>query len=130
MHIPSSHESMLLVGEPLDLVLDLDSLLPLLDIVLVLTLGREHNVWDGDTGRIVGVDHSWVNGSRSLEVRVLLGREVHNLASPAEAYNSPLLDAAVVALDLFQDLGDTLKGLGRCCGRLEEVADELLLLFL
>jgi hypothetical protein len=112
---PSSHESMDLVVVPLDNVLGLDTLLPLLDSFLVL---------------VVGVNHCGVACSSSLEKCVLLRRQVYNLAAPAETDNAKGCDVLVLALNLFNDLGDTTDSLGWCAGGLEEFTETLALLLL
>lgn len=50
-------------------------------------------------------------GSGSGPWGVLLGSKVHDLTTPAESDDTPLVDAGALRLDLFQDLGDTLEGL-------------------
>lgn len=127
--LPCSHEAVLLVWEPLNNVLDLDTLLPLFNSLLVLALGWQHGVWDGHTWGIARVHHGWVTRCGSLEWSSRLRGEIDNLASPAEADNAPVLDVTVLALNLFEDFGDALDGLRWCSSGLEEVA-ELLALFL
>jgi hypothetical protein len=122
-----SHEAVDLVREPLDCVLGLDSLLPLLDIILRLVLRRQHDEGDGDAGCVVGIDHGRVAGGGSLEQGVLLRAQVDDLASPAVADHSPLLDAGALSLNLLQELRDPLKGLGRRSLGVEELAELLAL---
>jgi hypothetical protein len=127
---PSSHESMDLVVVPLDNVLGLDTLLPLLDSFLVLVLARQHSDGNGDASSVVGVNHCGVACSSSLEKCVLLRRQVYNLAAPAETDNAKGCDVLVLALNLFNDLGDTTDSLGWCAGGLEEFTETLALLLL
>lgn len=61
-----------LVVVPLDKVLGLDALLPLLDSLLVLILARQHGDGNADASGIVGVDHGRVACSSSLEDGILL----------------------------------------------------------
>lgn len=119
-----------LVVVPLDKMLSLDTLLPLLNSFLVLILARQHGDGDGDTSSIVGVDHCGMACSSSLEKCVLLRRQVHNLAAPAEADNSKGCNVLVLTLDLFDHLGNTADGLGWCAGSLEELTETLALLLL
>jgi hypothetical protein len=111
-------------------MLGLDTLLPLLHCLLVLILARQHSNRNANTSSVVGVDHGGVAGSGSLEDSILLRRQVHDLASPAEANNAPGLNALVLRLDLIDDLGDAADGLGWCAGGLEELAETLALLLL
>mgnify|MGYP001173995888 FL=1 len=129
-NLPSSHEAMDLVVVPLDKVLGFDTLLPLLHCLLVLILARQHSNRNANTSSVVGVDHGGVAGSGSLEDSILLRRQVHDLASPAEANDAPGLNALVLRLDLIDDLGDAADGLGWCAGGLEELAETLALLLL
>ena len=87
--------------EPLDLALNLEATLPLLDCLLVLILGRQHEVWNGHTRSVLGINHGGVSSSRDFECRARLGRQVDNLATPAVANNSPLFDARVFAFELL-----------------------------
>merc|ERR1712151_949605 len=87
----SGHEAVHLVREPLDNVLGLDALLPSLDSLLVLILARQHGVRNGDARSIVRVNHSRVSCGSGLELRALLRAQVHDLASPAETDDTPLL---------------------------------------
>jgi len=120
-----SHETVDLVREPLNDVLGLDSLLPALHRLLVLILTRQHGIRDRDAGSIIRVDHCWVAGGSGLELRSLLRAQVHDLAAPAEADDTPLLDAGALGLDLGEDLGNALEGLGRSGGSIEELAELL-----
>ena len=61
-----------LVVVPLDNVLGLDTLLPLLNSLLVLILARQHGNGNGDASSVIRVNHSGVACSSSLEKRVLL----------------------------------------------------------
>lgn len=123
----SGHETMDLVGEPLNGVLGLDCLLPLLDVLLRLILRRQHDERDLDAGSIVGVDHGRVARGSGLECSAFLRAQVHNLASPAVADDAPLFDARALAFDLLQDLGDALKSLGWRGLGVEELAELLAL---
>lgn len=120
---PSSHKAVNLVIVPLDNVLGLDAFLPLLHGFLVLVLAGQHGNRNADTRSIVGVDHGRVTGGCGLEDSVLLRRQVHNLAAPAEAHDGPGLDVLVLALDLVNDFGDAADGLGGCASGLEEFAE-------
>jgi hypothetical protein len=124
----SGHEAVDLVREPLDSVLGLDSLLPLLDILLRLVLRRQHDEGDGDTRGVVGIDHGRMTRGGSLEQGVLLRAQVDDLASPAVADHSPLLDAGALSLNFLQDLRDPLESLGRRSLSVEELAELLALL--
>jgi hypothetical protein len=53
--------------------------------------------------------------------------QVDDLASPAVADHSPLLDAGALSLNLLQELRDPLKGLGRRSLGVEELAELLAL---
>lgn len=106
-------EAVNLVGPPLDDVLDLDGLLPLLHVFLRLVLAGKHGVRDGDARSVAGVDHGRVCGGGGLEWRVGLRGQVHDLAAPAVTKDTPGGDAAALRLDLGQNLGDALKGLRR-----------------
>lgn len=119
-----------LVVVPLDKVLGLDTLLPLLDCLLVLILARQHSDGDADASGIIGVNHGRVACSSSLEYGILLRRQVYDLAAPAEANNTKGCNVLVLALDLLDDLGDAADGLGWCTGGLEELAETLALLLL
>lgn len=77
-----------LVVVPLDKVLGLDTLLPLLNGLLVLVLAGQHGDGNADASSIVRVNHGRVACSSSLEYSVLLRRQVHDLATPAEADNA------------------------------------------
>lgn len=127
---PGSHEAVFLVGEPLYDVVDLDALLPLLNSLLILTLGWEHGVRNSNAWRIGWIDHCRVAGGSSLERCARLGGQIDNLAAPAESYNAPVLDAAVLALNLLEDLWNTLNGLGWCSSGGEELPKLLALLLL
>lgn len=61
-------------------------------------------------------------GSSSGPWSVLLGSKVYDLATPAESDDTPLADAGALRLDLFQDLGNTLKGLWWSSESVEEPA--------
>jgi hypothetical protein len=119
-----------LVVVPLDNVLGLDTLLPLLDSLLILILARQHGNGDGDASSVVGVNHCGVACSSSLEKCVLLRRQVYNLAAPAEPDNAKGCDILVLTLDLVNDLVDTADSLGWCAGGLEEFTETLALLLL
>jgi hypothetical protein len=119
-----------LVIVPLDKVLSLDTLLPLLNGFLVLILARQHGNGDGDASSVVGVHHGGMACSSSLEQCVLLRRQVHNLAAPAETDNAKGCNVLVLTLDFFDYLGDTADGLGWCAGSLEELTETLALLLL
>jgi hypothetical protein len=119
-----------LVVVPLDNVLGLNTLLPLLDGFLVLVLARQHGDGDGDASSVVGVNHCGVACSSSLEKCVFLRRQVYNLASPAETDNAKGYDVLVLTLDFFDDLGDTADSLGWCASGLEEFTETLALLLL
>jgi hypothetical protein len=119
-----------LVVVPLNKVLGLDALLPLLNSFLVLILARQHGDGNGDASSVVGVDHCGMACSSSLEQCVLLRRQVYNLAAPAETDNAKGCDALVLTLDLFDHLGDTADGLGWCASSLEELTETLALLLL
>ena len=121
------HKSVNLVWVPFDDVLGLHSLLPLLDIILRLVLGRQHGERNGDARSVVCVDHGRVAGGSGLEEGVFLRAQVDNLATPAVANHSPLLDAGALAFDLLEDLGDALEGLGRCSLCAEKLAEFLAL---
>jgi hypothetical protein len=123
----SGHEAVDLVREPLDNILGLDSLLPLLDIVLWLVLRWQHGEGDGDTGGVVGIDHGRVARGGGFEQGVLLRAQVDDLASPAVANDSPLLDAGALSLNLLQDLRDPLESLGRRSLGVEELTELLAL---
>lgn len=119
-----------LVVVPLDKVLGLDTLLPLLDGLLVLILARQHGNGDADASGIVGVNHGRVACSGGLEHGILLRGQVDNLAAPAEANDTEGCNVLVLALDLLNDLGNAADGLGRCTSGLEELAETLFLLLL
>jgi hypothetical protein len=125
----SGHEAVDLVREPFDSVLGLDSLLPLLDIILRLIFRRQHDERNGDTRGVVRIDHGWVAGRGSLEQGVLLRAQVDDLAPPAVTDHSPLLDAGALSLNFLQDLRDALESLGRRSLGVEELAELLALLF-
>lgn len=118
-----------LVIKPLNLVLDLEALLPLLHGFLVLILGRNHQVRDSDTRSIARVNHCRVTGSGSLELGARLRCQVDNLAAPAEAHDTPLVDAGVFAVELIDNLGNAADRLWWGAGSRKELA-ELLALFL
>jgi len=122
------HKSVNLVWVPFDDVLGLHSLLPLLDIILRLVLGRQHGERNGDARSVVCVDHGRVAGGSGLEEGVFLRAQVDNFASPAVANHAPLLDAGALAFDLLQDLRDALECLRRRCLTVEELAELLSLL--
>lgn len=126
----SCHEAVDLIREPLDNVLGLDSLLPFLDSFFVLVLRWKHGVRDGNTGSVRGVDHGRVAGRGSLERGARLRGKVDDLSTPAEADNSPLLDVAVLAFDLLQDIWNALHRLWWSSGGGEELAEFLTLLLL
>lgn len=111
-------EAVDLVWPPLDDVLDLDCLLPLLHILFRLVLAGKHGVRDGDARGVVGVDHGRMRGRSGLEERVGLRGQVHNLTAPAVAQDTPCGDTAALRLDLGDDLWDALEGLGWCGLRL------------
>jgi hypothetical protein len=119
-----------LVVVPLDKVLSLDTLLPLLNSLLVLILAGQHSNRNADASSVVRVNHSRVTCSSSLEKRILLRRQVYNLAAPAETDNAKGCDVLVLALDLVNDLGNTADSLGWCTGGLEELTETLALLLL
>lgn len=119
-----------LVVVPLDNVLGLDTLLPLLNSLLVLILAGQHGDGNGNASSIVRVNHSGVACSSSLEKRILLRRQVHNLAAPAETDDAKGCDVLVLTLDLLDDLGKTADGLGWCASGLEELTETLALLLL
>jgi hypothetical protein len=119
-----------LVVVPLDKVLSLNTLLPLLNSLLILILARQHGNGNADASSVVGVNHSGMACSSSLEKRILLRRQVHNLAAPAETDNAKGCDVLVLTLDLVDHLGDTAYGLGWCTGGLEELTETLALLLL
>ena len=123
----SGHEAVDLVREPLNNVLGLDRLLPLLNIFLGLVLGGQHSERNLDARRVIGVNHGRVARSGGLESGALLRAQVDNLAAPAVSDNTPLFDAGALALDLLQDLGEALKGLGRRSLGREELAELLAL---
>ena len=62
-----SHEAVLLIGVPLDLVWDLEVLLIGTDVVFGLILGRKHEDRDADVGRIVRVNHGGVSSGGGFE---------------------------------------------------------------
>lgn len=78
-----SHESVNLVRPPLHDILDLDSLGPLLDVLLWLVLGRKHGERDGDAWGVVLVDHGRVAGCGGFEGGAGLGGKVDDFAAPA-----------------------------------------------
>jgi hypothetical protein len=119
-----------LIVVPLDKVLSLNTLLPLLNGLLVLILTGQHGNGNANASSVVRVNHSRVTCSSSLEKRILLRRQVYNLAAPAETDNGKGCDVLVLALDLVDDLGDTANGLGWCTGGLEELTQTLALLLL
>jgi hypothetical protein len=119
-----------LVIVPLNKVLGLDTLLPLLNSLLVLILARQHGNRNANASSVVRVNHSGMACSSSLEKGIFLRRQVYDLAAPAETDNAKGCDVPVLALDLVDDLGDTADGLGWCTGGLEELAETLALLLL
>ena len=119
-----------LVVVPLDNVLGLDTLLPLLNSLLVLILARQHGNRNANASSVVRVNHSRMASSSSLEQRILLRRQVYNLAAPAETDNAKGCDVFVLALDLLDDVGKTADGLGWCTSGLEELTETLALLLL
>jgi hypothetical protein len=137
-----SHPTVDLVGEPLDHVLHLHTLLPLLNVLLGLVSRWEHDVGDGNSRRIVSGHHGGVARRRDLELAVLHRRQVYNLgtsqydstahhvqahlSAPAEANDGPLLNAIALA-QLIHNLGNAWQGLGWSSLGLEELAKLLLL---
>lgn len=119
-----------LVVVPLDNVLGLDTLLPLLNSLLVLILAGQHGNGNRNASGIVRINHSGMACSSSLEKRILLRRQVYNLAAPAETDNAKGCDVLVLTLDLLNDLGKTADSLGWCTGGLEELTETLALLLL
>lgn len=120
----SSHEAVDLVREPLDNVLGLNVLLPRFDVVLALILGWEHRKRNGNASCVVRINHGWVASGGHLPWSALLRGEVHDLAAPAKANYTPLLDIRALGLDLLQDLGNTLEGLRWSCSCREEPGEE------
>lgn len=118
-----------LVIKPLNLVLDLEALLPLLHSLLVLVLGRNHQVRDSDARSIARVNHCRMTGSGSLELGARLRCQVDDLAAPAEAHDTPFADAGVFAGELIDDFRNAADRLWWSSSGREELA-ELLALFL
>lgn len=88
-----------------------------LHFVLWLVFARKHGEGNSDTRRICLVDHCWVARCSSRETRAGLRGEIHDLASPAETQDSPLVNRGTLRLDLVEDLGNTLERFGWCsCG--------------
>lgn len=123
-----SHKAVLLLWVPLNNVLDLHSFGPLLNVLLALALRWEHGVWNCDAWSVAGIHHGRMARSRGLERGALLGGKVDNLATPAEANDTPFLDAGVLALNLLEDVRDAADSLWRCRSGLEELAELLPLL--
>lgn len=119
-----------LVVVPLDKVLGLDTLFPLLNSLLVLIFAGQHGNRNANASSVIRVNHSRVACSSSLEKRILLRRQVYNLAAPAETDDAKGCDVLVLALDLVDNLGNTADGLGWCAGGLEELTETLALLLL
>jgi len=119
-----------LVVVPLDNVLGLDTLLPLLDGLLVLIFAGQHGNGNGDASGVIGINHSGMACGSSLEKRVLLRRQVYNLAAPAETDNAKGCNVLVLTLDFLDDLGKTADGLGWGASGLEELTEALALLLL
>lgn len=125
----SSHPSVDLGGEGLNIVGLLQVGTECLDILGVLVLGGQHRHGDVDTLGIVRVEHRWVALHRRLEQLVVLTRrQGRDLASPAVTQDRPRLEAA--ASSELVGLGDNGGDLGQICGRsslgLEEVTQLLL----
>jgi len=116
-----------LVREPLNDVGNLETLLPLLNLRLVLIFARKHSKWNGDIRCIPSRNHSWMGCRRNTEWRSLRGAQIHNLAAPAKSENSPLLNSLLLA-QLLDDLLYAREGLGGCGLVLEESAELLLVL--
>lgn len=73
-----------LVGEALDVLGTSQAGLELLDVLLGLVAGREHDEGDRDGLGVLGVDHGRVDGGEDAEgVGELVGDEGGDLASPA-----------------------------------------------
>lgn len=66
-NLPGSHEAVNLFWVPLDLVFDLQSLSPLLHIILWLVLAGQQQDWDSNIGRIARVNHGWMSGRSNFE---------------------------------------------------------------
>lgn len=77
--LPGSHEAVNLVIKGLNVTLDLQTLLPALDSLLILILRRQHQEGNGDLGSIAGVNHRGVSCDSGLELGALSGGEVGNL---------------------------------------------------
>ena len=116
-----------LVWPPLDNILHLDRLLPLLHSVLVLVLAWQHGEWDLHSRSIASINHGGMAGRGCLERCTLLRDQVHYLAAPAVAYDSPFGYAAL-GLDLLEHLRNAAKCLWRSGFVLEECTELLALL--
>jgi hypothetical protein len=119
-----------LVIIPLDKMLGLDTLLPLLHSLFVLVFTRQHGNGDGDALCVLGVNHGRVACSSRFENAILLRREIYYLAAPAEAHDTEFLHASMLCLDLVNEFWNTADGLGRCSSGLEEFTHSLFLFFL
>ena len=126
---PCSHKAMHLIIKPLDDMIRLNVLLPIIHVILALILTRQHHKRNRDTLGIIGVHHCWVTRRGRLELRVLARKQVGDLAAPAVPHDAPGLDVLVLLLGFADDLGHALERLGWCGLCLEELAEELLLLF-
>lgn len=125
----SSHPSVNLGGEGLDIVGLLQVGTERLHILRVLVLGGQHGHRNVDTLGIVGVEHRRVALHRRREQLVILTRrQGRDLASPAVTQDRPGLEAA--ASSKLVGLGDNGGDLGQVCGGsslgLEEVTQLLL----
>lgn len=127
---PSSHPTVDLSRESLDVVRSLEVGLERLNILGRLVLGGQESHGDVHGLGVVGVDHGGVTlDSRLEELVVLTRRESSNLTTPAVAQNGPLEAAAGGELvGLRHDVGDLGEGVGGSSLGLEEVAELLLVL--
>jgi hypothetical protein len=75
-----------------------------LHVLLGLVSAGQHGDRDGDGCGVVGINHGGVSDGGRLEGCVLLRGQVDNLATPAEAEDTPGLDGAALRFDVFQDL--------------------------
>lgn len=137
------HPAVNLVWEPFYNVRNLDTLLPLLNIVFRLIAGRKHDVGNLDAGGVVASNHGGVARSGDLELCAFHGRQIDNLcgvstcikvespcsylSAPAEANDSPLLNAVLLA-EFVDNLRNARQCLRRRSLRLEELTHLLLLL--